>query len=248
MEGLGMSNKGFLDNYKHVFDPEGLYGGSQKKPELEPEKYASIVRKYHPEYDDEQVQKCLHLLRTEGCGYVAMVNTVFMRFYGEEEEYKKHFGFPMYTPEGKLNFNDLIVDFYCATDNHNRYMWFDRVDPKEDETYENGFGTVVESREWRFETYMKNHGVPVNVRTISCNLRYLDSFMKKGPVIVAVRPVVLYDKDANPVYASSAGHAMTVTGSSENGLIRVSSWGEEYYIKPGSYSVHENYQQVIYRK
>lgn len=243
-----MAGRSYKENYEFVFDPQGEYGGSQRKPVTSPLEYLHIVRKYHPGFTEEQVTKCLTMLKTEGCGYVAMINTVFLRFYGQEEEFKKHFGYPMYTNDGRLNFNELIVDFYCAMDNHKRFLWFDMEDPTEDAKFEKGFGTVVESREWRFEKYMKDHGVPVNVKTVKADPGKVEGLMEKGPLVVAVKPVALYDKDGKEVYSSPAGHAMTITGAGDNGLIRVSSWGEEYYIKPGTYSAYENYQQIIYGK
>lgn len=241
-------DRSFLDNYKYVFDPDGVYGASQNKPDLDPLKYAGIVRKYHPEFTDEQIMKLIHKARTEGCGYAACVNTVFLRFYGEEEKYREHFGFPMFTDDGKLNFEELFVDFYCATDNHIPYLWFDCIDHHEDDNFENGYGTTDSSREWRFETYMKKHGVPVNVVQISAGPKNILWRLSLSPVIVSVRPNILYDADGKQVFSSENGHSMSVTGVGANDLIRVSSWGREYYIRHGSYERYETYQQVFYKK
>ena len=242
-----MRDRGFLDNYKYVFDPDGAYGGNQKAPRLDPSKYASIVRKHFPDHTDEQVSKCLDLIETEGCGYVALINTVFLRFYGEEEKFRQIFRYPMFTEDGKLNFNDLIVDFYCATDNHNRQFIFDTVSYTEDRDYPNGYGTTTDSREWRFESYMRNHNVRVDVRDIIIFPKHVDLQLRDGPIIAGVRPMAMYDKDGNVTDNSQGGHAVIVTGKGDNGLIRVSSWGQECYIKPGTYKMHENYQQVIYK-
>ena len=75
----------------------------------------------------------------------------------------------------------------------------------------------------------------------------LSKLLEKGPVMVSVRPNVLYDITGKKTYESKAGHTMSVTGTLDNGLIRVSSWGKEYYVKHGSYSAYEYYQQVIYK-
>ena len=242
-----MKDRSFRDNYKYVFDAEGQYGGNQNDPAADPLKYAHVVRKYHPGFPDEQIKAKLNLLKTEGCGYVALINTLFLRFYGEEEKFRELFGYPMFTPGGKLNFNELIVDFYCATDNHNKWLWFDSINPYEDSTYKNGYGTNVESREWRFESYMKKHGISVDVEHVLVIPQTVEDVLKQHPLIVAVRPEKLYDKDGKLVESSDNGHAMTVTGIADNGLIRVSSWGKEYYIRHGEYSEHENYQVVIYK-
>lgn len=242
-----MRDRGFLDRYKYVFDPEGEYGGNQKSPIKNPSKYAGIVRKHFPDYDDKKVEECLRRLETEGCGYVALVNTVFLRFYGEEEKFQKLFRYPMFTRDGKLNFNELLVDFYCATDNHNRQFVFDTIHYNEDRDYPKGYGTTTTSREWRFESYMRNHNVRVDVREIYSSPEVIEMQLRNGPVIVGVRPSTLYDMHGKVADTTDAGHAVTVTGVTENGLVRVSSWGAEYYIKPGTYKEHENYQQVIYR-
>lgn len=243
-----MNKKGFLENYKYVFDPLGLYGGNQEKPEKDFRRFESIVRKYHSEFTDEEVSKCLHLLCKEGCGYVSLINSVFLKFCREEQRFWELFGYPLLLPDGRLNFDDLLVDFYCATDNHNRFLWFDRIDRNEDAKYENGFGTTIESREWRFETYMKTHGVSVSLRPIRATPKKLPKILEKGPVMVSVRPTVLYDINGNKIHESKGGHSMSVTGVADNGLIRVSSWGKEHYIKHNSYSEYEYYQQVIYKE
>lgn len=243
-----MGRRNFLENYRYVFDPDGVYGGDQNSPAKDPSRFGDIVRKYHPYFNETQVKDCLEKCSNEGCGYVAFANTVFLRFYGEPEKFEKIFGFPMFTPDGKINFDDLIVDFYCATDNHNRWHFSDRLDPHEDDNYEKGYGTTLESSEWRFEVYMKKHRVPVDVVTVKGNAGNIMSLLQKAPVVVAVRPEVLYYEDGKEAEKSSGGHAMTATGVTGDGMIRVSSWGKIRYIKPGTYPVHETYQQVIYKK
>ena len=242
-----MNINGFLDNYKYVFDPAGLYGGNQNTPKDDSRRFESIVKKYHSEYTETDVNKCLRMLSKEGCGYVALVNSIFLKFYGEEEHFEKIFGYPMHLPDGRLNFDELLVDFYCATDNHNGFLGFDFVDRNEDAKYENGYGTTIDSTEWRFETYMKKHGIKVSLKPIRTKPETLSKLLEKGPVMVSVRPNVLYDINGKKTYESKVGHTMSVTGVADNGLIRVSSWGKEYYIKHGSYSAYEYYQQVIYK-
>ena len=127
-------------------------------------------------------------------------------------------------------------------------MGFDFVDRNEDAKYENGYGTTIDSTEWRFETYMKKHGIKVSLKPIRAKPETLSKLLEKGPVMVSVRPNVLYDINGKKTYESKAGHTMSVTGALDNGLIRVSSWGKEYYIKHGSYSAYEYYQQVIYTR
>ena len=241
-----MDERGYLDNYKYVFDPNGLYGCNQEAPYANPIWFKGIVRKYYNEYTDSDIVNRIYRLKTEGCGYSALTNTIFLRFYREQDRFEKIFGYPMFRSDGKLNFDELLVDFYFAMDNHNGFLWFDRFNPKEDDKYVSGRGTSRFNRGWRFETYMKKHGVSVDVKTVKASPELLPKILENGPVIVGIYPTVLYDKNGEKTFEAKSGHGMSVTGVSENNLIRVSSWGQEYYIKHGSYSGFESYQQVIY--
>ncbi len=234
-------------NYKSVFDEKGLFGGSQLLPPKEPLKYADILKKYNKYRSDEQMAELLELFSSEGCGYVALVNTIFLYFHGHEEAFQKTFGYAMYDSEGKPDFSRLAVDFYCATDNHNQFLLFDYVDPNEDKAYKNGYGTTIDSTKWRFEQFLKKHGIRARLNPIKVKPKDIEKRLEKGPIIVSVRPNVLYDRAGNVVNDSKAGHTMSVVGVTDNGLVRVSSWGKEYFVKSGSYEKYEYYQQVIFR-
>ncbi|MDO5154958.1 MAG: hypothetical protein Q4D51_03240 [Eubacteriales bacterium] len=241
-----MKDKGFRDNYQYIFAQDGLYGGDQNMPKQEPERYKEIVRRYYKDYTDEQIVERLNLLSTEGCGYVALVNSIFLRFYGQEEQFRSAFGLPMYDAKGKLNFNDLIVDFYCATDNHNRFLCLDYLDKKEDATYPNGKGTNIDNSKWRFERYLKKHGITAKLKPIELETEDIEKHLDKGPIIVSIRPTTLYNKEGNIIHDAEGGHTMSVLSACDDGLVKVASWGGEYYIKHGSYAEYEYYQQVIF--
>lgn len=234
------------DNYKYIFDSDGLYGGSQNLPKQDPIRYFDILKKYNKNCTYEQLVEKLTLLSTEGCGYVALVNSIFLRFYGQEEQFGDVFGFSMYDADGKLNFNDLLVDFYFATDNHNRFLGFDYYDSKEDKNYEKGYGTTLETSKWRFEQYMKKHGIRVKLELIKPRLYNIEEQLLKGPITVSVNPTCLYDVEGNLIHDAKGGHTMSVVGVSNKGYVKVSSWGREYYVKMGSYSKYEYYQQVLF--
>ncbi len=242
-----MVDRGFQDNYKYIFAKNGLYGGNQNTPKQEPDKYKDIVRRYYRDYTDSQIAERLALLSREGCGYVALVNSIFLRFYGKEEQFYSAFGLPMYDVNRNLNYNDLLVDFYCATDNHKHFLWFDYLDEKEDKPYPNGYGTDIDNSEWRFEQYMKKRGIAVELNPIKLQPKDIEKRSKNGPIIVSVRPTVLYDIEGNIVHDAQGGHTMSVVSACDNGLVKVSSWGKEYYVKHGAYTGYEYYQQVIFK-
>ena len=116
----------------------------------------------------------------------------------------------------------------------------------EDSSATKGWGTTRESREYRYEMYMRDHGIDVDVKNVDVSAKNFDSISKNGEIVVGIRPCVLYDSQGNKVVEIDGGHAMTVTGVTSDGMLIVSSWGEKYYIKPGSYG-REQYQQVIYK-
>ena len=223
-----------------VFDDEGAYGGDQGSPKKNiyySEKYIyDIVRKYYPNYSDDEIEAFLIKLNSEGCGYVAVINTIFASYEGREDDFEKTFGFPMYGKDGDLNYDYLLVDFYAATDNHNRrrFLWFewDEYKSKEDSTIIKGRGTSQEDREYRTHLYLDEKGVQVEIEnnkdvTIS-NFKELS---EDGYVIISYHDGNLYNEDGS-VYMHIGGHAMTITGVTSDGRYIVSSWGKQYYINP----------------
>lgn len=54
---------------------------------------------------------------------------------------------------------------------------------------------------------------------------------KGNRVIISTHPVILEDARGRMVQMDG-GHAMTVTGLTDDGRITVSSWGKKYYIDP----------------
>lgn len=234
-----------------VFDDDGSYGGDQGSPRSrqgeEQRALYDIVRSYYPNYSDYEISQLMKKLNSEGCGYVAVINTIFAAYEGREAEFEKTFGFPMYGKDGDLNYDRLLVDYYAATDNHNKFLWFDRVDKHEDYgkddkgnwfTYNNrtdttGAGTSQYDREYRTHLYLDQKGVPVNVKTdYKVTPASFPQASKDGYVIIAYRYGNLQNEDGSVAQYIDGGHAMVVTGVTEDGRYVVSSWGEKYYIDP----------------
>lgn len=248
--GKKVAEKKSVKRNESPYDDRGSYGGNQSSPLNHKEKMRDLVRKHFPEFTDAQIDDYLKKLENEGCGYVAICNTLFLQYIGREDDFEKTFGFPMYDENGDFNYDALVTDFYCATDNHNQkgILWWkhDSINTKEDETNTVGKGTNRESRKYRYEMYMKDHGIDVEVKNVNISPKNYDSISQKGEIIVAIHPCVLYDGQGRKVVDIQGGHAMTVTGVTSDGMLIVSSWGKKYYIKPGSYG-REQYQQVIYK-
>lgn len=233
-------NWGFTENEidSVVFDYNGGYGGDQGSPmSLFSDKAAlyDIVRKYYPNMSDREINDYLKKLNSEGCGYVAIINTIFAAYEGREAEFEKTFGFSMYNKDGDLNYNKLLVDFYSATDNHNK-RWFtgkDYIDNNEDSSNVKGCGTTSSDREYRTKLYLNEKGVDVSV-TNNCDVTIdnFNEYSKNGYVIISYHDGNLQNEDGSTAQPINGGHAMVVTGTTSDGRFIVSSWGEKYYIDP----------------
>ena len=85
---------------------------------FEDEDLYAYIREHdrYKNYSQTQIAKLMEQINKEGCGYVAIVNNIFVEFEGREEEFERIFGFPMYDKDGKANYDYLLVDFYANTD------------------------------------------------------------------------------------------------------------------------------------
>lgn len=234
------NNDDHSENYEIdsvVFDNEGSYGGDQGSPQQQigdnRKELYSIVREYYPDWTDQQINNYLRKLNSEGCGYVAIINTIFRVYEGREKEFQQKFGFPMYK-NADLNYNDLIVDFYTATDNHNRgWFWNDTINGSEDPSETQGWGTTPESQKYRTQLYLKEKDIEVGIQTNKkVNVDNYKKLAERGSVIINYHFGNLYDANGRVVQYINGGHSMTVTGVTEDGKYIVSSWGEKYYIDP----------------
>lgn len=91
------------------------------------------------------------------------------------------------------------------------------------------------------------HGIDVNVECyIDVTTDNYNDIADKGQIIVAIEPCILEDEAGNTVFKANGGHAMTVTGVTEDGRFIVSSWGKRYYIDPDTDYNRLQFQQVRY--
>lgn len=236
-----------------VFDSKGLYGGDQGSPmrETDPDiiqEMYDIIRGNNPDVvlSDAQLERYLKKANSEGCGYVALTNSIMGEFTGREEEFEEIFGYPMYTEDGNLNFDMLFIDLYSSMDNVDRETgaidFYDDYDvnidgKREDYDYWNdvtGSGSNQFDRKYYLENFMTEHGVSADVQTDAfVDIYNYDNISDSGKdVIIAFRNGNLYYEDGSVAQKIEGGHAMVVTGVTDDGRMIVSSWGEKYYINP----------------
>ena len=220
-------------------DQNGPYAVWQRGIDSDREYIRNIVHGYkeYADYSDDEIAELLMKLKSEGCGYAAFANIIADEYRGKEDEFKSRFGFSLFSKNAigneYIDYNRLILDLYCASDNRNENGVYDAG---EDISVIKGTGTSQESRIYRFEKYMKDYGVEVEIKNIQCSAgdvyeKCKEETEKGSRMIISICPVRLEDAEGEHVYMDIA-HAMSVTGFTEDGRIEVSSWGGKYYITP----------------
>lgn len=230
-----------------------------------------IIMKYnrYKDYTDDDIERLLTKLNSEGCGYTALMNTVISEYKDKPEEFEKKFGFPLYDENGKLNYSYLILDFYAATDNMyfvgNRAFEFRYEDySSKDGNILNynvvddacGNGTDQYQRSSRFSHYLKGHEIEADYDTTGvlsmfgkeATLEECQEHINAGDyVAISVRAsednVILFEDAGYGETKLDGEHVMLVTGTTGDGKIIVSSWGKKYYI---DYSAIEDCSYVEY--
>ena len=192
---------------------------------------ADIVKKYYPNMNDYEIIKYLERANENGCGYVALTNTIYEIFKDKPEEFEKTFGFPMYK-NGDLNFDELFIDLYSSEYN-----------------IKDGNGTTQYDREIIMEQYCEKHNIPVDLKTdVQVTPESFEKVQKKGQIIVrADTNYELYNPKTGKTKRYNDGHAMSVVGITEDGRYIVSSWGEKYYLKFNS-DTNYSFSQVCYKE
>lgn len=234
--GLDEGHHGRYEVDSILFDEDGSYGGDQGAPESitdfsERRDLYDIVRRYYPNMSDEEIARYLTKLNSEGCSYVAVVNTILAAYEGREAEFERTFGFPLYAENGDLNYNRLIVDYYTATDNHNKGFFGDKYNPGEDESGIRGHGANLDDQRYRLDLYLDQHGVRAKTKRVNITPENFEHYARKGSVVIFYYNGNIYPADGGTRHPIGA-HAMTVTGVTEDGRYIVSSWGGRYYLDP----------------
>ena len=226
-----------------VFDDDGSYGGNQGNMDQvykwDPIKCWDLLRdlrEYFPNMSVFEAFRYFSRLNSVGCGYVALANTLFMEYANRPQDFERTFGYPMFK-DGDLNYDRLILDIYATTE---KAGFNDRDDGLPN-------GTVDDSRAHIVEHFLRDKGVDVeteaNADVTPENFREISE--NGGYVILGYRHGNMYDENGNRYYIDG-GHAITVTGITEDGRYIVSSWGEKYYINPSDIGDDDSFMVFNY--
>lgn len=238
-----------------VFDDDGSYGGDQgaaknlKKNSEERKEIEEIVKRNMADCDmpnDMDFSKYLKKMNTEGCGYVALANSVFVYYQGREQDFEKTFGYSMYNKKGDLNYNLLIADIYSSTDNresgtYDKYGDYNSAIDGDKENYDpwndaSGRGSDPDNYQEYLDSFMFDKGVNSKVTFLGTDTMNADELKdhttNRESVLLGFFDGNIYYENGKVAQYIDGGHGMIVTGITEDGKYIVSSWGEKYIIDP----------------
>lgn len=238
-----------------VFDDDGSYGGDQgaaqnlNKRSEERKEIERIIKRNLADSgitDNIDISKYLKKLNSEGCGYVALANTIFVYYQGREESFKKAFGYSMYNSKGDLNYNLLIADVYSSMDNrkngqYDKYADYNekkdgdksKYNPWKDTT---GSGSNPNNYQDYLDRFMSDRCVSSKVTQLNSDKitsSDLKEYTENGKsVLLAYYDGNIYKENGHLQQYIDGGHGMIITGITNDGKYIVSSWGEKYIINP----------------
>ncbi len=240
-----------------VFDDDGSYGGNQGAARFldenseEREKIEEIIKRNLADCDipnDMNFSKYLQKMNTEGCGYVALANSVFAYYQGREQDFENAFGYSMYNKKGDLNYNLLIADIYSSTDNresgtYDKYADYNSAIDGDKEDYDpwndnTGKGSYDNKKQEYLDMFLSNKGVKSKTKYLWKNTMTATELKKHTEngesVILFYKNGNIYYQNGNPkqFIGSDIGHTMVVTGITEDEKYIVSSWGKKYIVDP----------------
>ena len=212
------------------------------------------LRNTYPNATMKDYENYLKRINQVGCGYTAMINTLFEYYKGREREFYNKFGFPMYDIESNgfldYNYEYLILDFF-------NYIWGNSGYTIQ-ELYGNIGGVVYDAAldEYKTNQTAKAEGTSIKEKYlfkdflnkfygINCSVESqydpyeemdeekiieLYKELSKDPnaqIIISARMFELYDRNGELDNTDVGSHAMYVTGINEDGKLIVSTWGKE---------------------
>lgn len=226
-----------------LFDDEGSYGGDQgsmaRTYAWHPIKCWELlaeIREYFPGMSIFKAFAYFNQLNSVGCGYVALANSLFLEYEGRPDEFERVFGFPMYK-DGDLNYDRMILDIYATTD---QAGFNDRANGMPD-------GTLDDTRDHIMRNYLadKNVGVRTEANADITVENFRQTVENGGHVIIGYRFGIMYDEKGH-AHKIDGGHAMLVTGVTDDGRFIVSSWGDKYYINASDIGDDDTFMVFYY--
>ena len=226
---------------------------------LEDPNILKILEENFPDATEEQYIHYFEKISNSGCSYTAMINSLFSVYEGKEQEFYDMFGFSMYTitSNGTIDYNYEPLILEWAT-----YYWKNLYinDPFHLDSDVNNIDTIaIYSEGSSSETYQMFSQYLNEKYGISSEITLDDEKLsiEKYTSIVEDGKSVVYGGAGWDLYEINPdtgergklhledgyGHAMYVTGFTDNGDIIISSWGKQYILDTSNQS-RGNYEII----
>lgn len=239
-----------LDN---SLNKSNMYGFSQSSMEQDYDNmynYTKMKERY-PNITYEDYKNYLKAITNTGCGYTAWADCIFEMYKGKEKEFKKTYGYDMYTidKEGMISYNsaNMIFDLYYTINGDTPIVRsiFNEKDSLDDlNIIEKMFAAPTAYSEGLTQIRLKTHLNTqyneniemVEFRPYVFGVKDKEEFTKKynqylsegKQITVASENYDMINYETGEVCSVDA-HAMYLTGIEGNYII-VSSWGEKYKV------------------
>lgn len=262
----------FNDYYDMNKFPGNTFGGDQNSLINNYDKYKEdvnfqkIVKKYYPNMSEKILKGDLKLFQLYGCGYVGLVNTLFLK-YGDNIEFisdilgidKECFVNNDKTIDYTKAYDYMVLDFMLYTQkDHFNYLLPDIKIPFENTS------TTISYNKYLNEKNINNtcSNISSDINNIKKNsnsekkaseiCKYIDNLLNNGQKVCVNKTGggKLYKEDSNGSMIDAGilpgGHCMSIIGTKDDKLI-VSSWGKKYYLDPLGYmNMADTYTSVKY--
>lgn len=236
----------------------------------------NILNEYFPNATLEDYEYYLYKVTSVGCGYTALINSLFVEYEGKEEEFLEKFGFPMYNinEEGDIDFNYeyLILEFFsyihAKCDGYTiQEIYGDKaayqnghiVDGALGGNLNTGKGHGTSSEECRrFSDFLKEKydiDIDINVDYWGNYEINADNYLKwygmlekssSRQIILCSAGFDLYNLNGNLYCEDVGSHAMYITGLTDDGRFIVSSWGNEFIVDFSNLEENNGYIGFVY--
>lgn len=224
----------------------------------------SIIDKYYPEATIEQKEFLMYKINATGCGYIALVNSVFREYEGRELDFYNTFGFPMYSMDENgdidYNFEYFVLSYYCYLWSSSSYSLEEILTGVTKDIQDGSISSDSEDPDWistglsqsrssMFSYFMETYNEDVEI--INSPIIYdnindtLDSYYQlvsngSEEIIINAARFDLISLDGGRDCTDVGGHAMLVLGVAESGDLIVSSWGRKFLFDISSCSQYED--------
>lgn len=79
--------------------------------------FKEIVKRYYPNYTEDNIKELYSKLSSSGCTYATMANVIMEQFNSDVNSFKEYFGDRFCNSDGSINYNKLMLDIFVCIAN-----------------------------------------------------------------------------------------------------------------------------------